>query len=81
MMKTSLSWRRTGSGEPLLVLHGIGSTRDDFVALEPRLAAEFTAGAVKARFRAICALPLAWAPSGSGLESVSRSVSRRRRTV
>jgi pimeloyl-ACP methyl ester carboxylesterase len=25
----------------LVVLHGIGSTRDDFVALEPRLAAEF----------------------------------------
>jgi pimeloyl-ACP methyl ester carboxylesterase len=41
MVDMSLSWRRTGSGDPLLVLHGIGSTRDDFVALEPRLAAEF----------------------------------------
>jgi pimeloyl-ACP methyl ester carboxylesterase len=29
---------RAGRGEPLLLLHGIGSTRDDFSALLPRLA-------------------------------------------
>ncbi len=36
-----LAYARTGSGEPLLVLHGLGSTRDDFAALLPRLAADF----------------------------------------
>jgi pimeloyl-ACP methyl ester carboxylesterase len=41
MVETSLSWRRTGTGEPLVVLHGIGSTRDDFAALVPRLAEEY----------------------------------------
>jgi len=32
---------RAGHGEPLLLLHGIGSTRDDFSALLPRLAEHF----------------------------------------
>ncbi|TFV77633.1 alpha/beta fold hydrolase [Blastococcus sp. CT_GayMR19] len=32
---------RTGHGEPILLLHGIGSTRDDFSALLPRLAEDF----------------------------------------
>lgn len=37
----SLSWDRAGSGEPLLLLHGIGSTSADFSALRPRLDAEY----------------------------------------
>jgi pimeloyl-ACP methyl ester carboxylesterase len=40
-MTTQLSWDRAGSGEPLLLLHGIGSTHADFVALRPRLDARF----------------------------------------
>jgi len=32
---------RAGHGEPLLLLHGIGSTRDDFAALLPRFAEDF----------------------------------------
>jgi pimeloyl-ACP methyl ester carboxylesterase len=32
---------RAGRGEPLLLLHGIGSTRDDFAALLPGLAEDF----------------------------------------
>jgi pimeloyl-ACP methyl ester carboxylesterase len=40
-MTLHLSWDRAGSGEPLLLLHGIGSTHDDFVALRPRLDAEY----------------------------------------
>jgi pimeloyl-ACP methyl ester carboxylesterase len=32
---------RAGRGEPLLLLHGIGATRDDFSALFPRLAEQF----------------------------------------
>ncbi|MGB6161620.1 MAG: alpha/beta fold hydrolase [Pseudonocardiaceae bacterium] len=39
-MSTRLSWDRAGSGEPLLLLHGIGTTRDDFWALRPALEAE-----------------------------------------
>lgn len=35
MVETLLSWLRSGSGEPLLVLHGLGSTRDDFAVLTP----------------------------------------------
>ena len=38
---TLLSSDRAGRGEPLLLLHGIGSTRDDFAALLPRLARDF----------------------------------------
>jgi pimeloyl-ACP methyl ester carboxylesterase len=36
-----LAFDRAGSGEPLLLLHGIGSTRSDFSALLPRLAESF----------------------------------------
>jgi pimeloyl-ACP methyl ester carboxylesterase len=36
-----LFWDRAGSGEPLLLLHGIGSTHDDFVALRPQLDARY----------------------------------------
>jgi len=38
---TLLASDRAGRGEPLLLLHGIGSTRDDFSALLPRLAEHF----------------------------------------
>ena len=38
---TLLAYDRAGHGEPLLLLHGIGSTRDDFSALFPRLAEHF----------------------------------------
>ena len=37
----ALAYDRAGHGEPLLLLHGIGSTRDDFAALLPRLAEHF----------------------------------------
>jgi pimeloyl-ACP methyl ester carboxylesterase len=36
-----LDWNCGGAGEPLLLLHGIGSTRDDFAALRPRLDADY----------------------------------------
>jgi pimeloyl-ACP methyl ester carboxylesterase len=36
-----LGYDRVGSGEPLLLLHGFGSTRDDFAALVPDLARDF----------------------------------------
>ncbi len=38
---TLLASDRAGRGEPLLLLHGIGSTRDDFSALLPRLAERY----------------------------------------
>jgi pimeloyl-ACP methyl ester carboxylesterase len=37
---TTLHWQRGGDGEPLLLLHGIGSTHDDFAALRGRLEAD-----------------------------------------
>jgi pimeloyl-ACP methyl ester carboxylesterase len=40
-MRPQLVWDRAGSGEPLLLLHGIGSTHDDFAALRPRLDSEY----------------------------------------
>ena len=40
-MTLRLFWDRAGTGEPLLLLHGIGSTHDDFVALRPRLDARY----------------------------------------
>jgi pimeloyl-ACP methyl ester carboxylesterase len=40
MVETALHWRRTGTGAPLVLLHGIGSSQDDFAALVPRLSAE-----------------------------------------
>jgi pimeloyl-ACP methyl ester carboxylesterase len=63
---------RTGHGEPLLLLHGIGSTRDDFSALLPRLAEHFGNSlgariaielAVRHRTRSVVAI----SPSGLGL--------------
>jgi pimeloyl-ACP methyl ester carboxylesterase len=38
---TSLLWQRTGTGEQLLLLHGLGSTSDDFAELVPRLSRKF----------------------------------------
>ncbi len=46
MVSTVLDWERAGGGEPLVLLHGIGSTRGDFAALRPRLAAEYDVLAV-----------------------------------
>jgi pimeloyl-ACP methyl ester carboxylesterase len=40
-MTRQLFWNCAGTGEPLLLLHGIGSTHDDFAALRPRLDAEY----------------------------------------
>lgn len=40
-MTLHLFWDRAGSGEPLLLLHGIGSTHDDFTALRPQLDAHY----------------------------------------
>jgi pimeloyl-ACP methyl ester carboxylesterase len=40
-MTLQLSWDRAGSGDPLLLLHGIGSSHADFTALRPRLDAEY----------------------------------------
>jgi len=40
-MTLRLFWDRAGTGEPLLLLHGIGSTHDDFVVLRPRLDARY----------------------------------------
>jgi pimeloyl-ACP methyl ester carboxylesterase len=43
---TLLASDRAGHGEPLLLLHGIGSTRDDFSGLFPHLAEQFDVLAV-----------------------------------
>jgi pimeloyl-ACP methyl ester carboxylesterase len=40
-MTPQLFWDCAGSGEPLLLLHGIGSTHDDFLPLRPRLDAQY----------------------------------------
>ncbi len=45
-MSALLSWDRAGSGEPLLLLHGIGSTREDFSGLRPELEADYDVLAV-----------------------------------
>lgn len=41
MTATTLGYDRAGHGEPLVLLHGFGSTRDDFAALLPALTTEF----------------------------------------
>src|SRR5215218_4013886 len=41
MTATTLAWERAGEGEPLVLLHGIGTTRDDFVPVRAQLAAEY----------------------------------------
>ena len=40
-MQTTLSVTRAGSGEPLLLLHGLGSSRRDFTAVLPALTDSF----------------------------------------
>jgi pimeloyl-ACP methyl ester carboxylesterase len=40
-MSTTLSWRSMGTGEPLLLLHGLGTTSEDFAVLGPRLARDY----------------------------------------
>jgi len=41
MSNPVLDYDRVGAGEPLVLLHGFGSTRDDFAALVPDLARDF----------------------------------------
>ncbi|WP_265579956.1 hypothetical protein [Rhodococcus pyridinivorans] len=41
-MHSRPSYRRTGSGEPPPLLHGIGATMGDFSTLVPRPAEHFT---------------------------------------
>jgi pimeloyl-ACP methyl ester carboxylesterase len=41
VMTLQLSWDRAGAGDPLLLLHGIGSTHEDFTALRPQLDARY----------------------------------------
>ena len=41
MMTNRLFWDQAGSGEPLLLLHGIGSTHADFTALRPHLETDY----------------------------------------
>jgi pimeloyl-ACP methyl ester carboxylesterase len=38
---TALAWERSGAGEPLVLLHGLGTTADDFTAVRLRLAEEY----------------------------------------
>jgi len=38
---TRLHWTRGGGGEPLVLLHGMGSTHDDFAGLQDLLRAEY----------------------------------------
>ena len=45
-MRAYLSWDRAGSGVPLLLLHGLGTTREDFWALRPELEADYDVLAV-----------------------------------
>jgi pimeloyl-ACP methyl ester carboxylesterase len=40
-MTLQLFWDQAGSGEPLLLLHGIGTTHDDFAALRPQLDVDY----------------------------------------
>jgi pimeloyl-ACP methyl ester carboxylesterase len=37
-VETTLSWRSIGTGEPLLLIHGLGTSSDDWAVLAPRLA-------------------------------------------
>ncbi|HEY0132563.1 MAG TPA: alpha/beta fold hydrolase [Nannocystis sp.] len=43
---TQLVWDRAGAGAPLLLLHGIGSTHDDFIAVRAALESEYEVLAV-----------------------------------
>jgi pimeloyl-ACP methyl ester carboxylesterase len=40
-MTSQLFWDRAGSGEPILLLHGIGTTHDDFTPLRPQLETDY----------------------------------------
>src|SRR4051812_49919868 len=40
-MSSSLSRTRSGTGEPLVLLHGMGASRGDFAAVLPELSARF----------------------------------------
>ena len=46
MSNSVLGYDRVGSGEPLVLLHGFGSTRDDFAALIPALGRDFEVFAI-----------------------------------
>src|SRR4051794_41601655 len=63
---TLLASDRAGSGEPLLLLHGIGSTRDDFSALLPRLAENFDVLSLDLPGHGGAPAPR-WPPPGAGL--------------
>src|SRR3954468_14129071 len=41
MTATTLAWDRAGEGEPLVLLHGIGTTREDFFPVRAQLAAQY----------------------------------------
>jgi pimeloyl-ACP methyl ester carboxylesterase len=41
MTATTLAWDRAGEGEPLVLLHGIGPTREDFFPVRAQLAAQY----------------------------------------
>src|SRR3954467_12360086 len=40
-MTSQLFWDRAGASEPLLLLHGIGSTHDNFAPLRPQLESDY----------------------------------------
>jgi predicted esterase len=44
MRATVLAWEHAGEGEPPVLLHGIGTTRDDFVQVRGQLAADCAGG-------------------------------------
>jgi pimeloyl-ACP methyl ester carboxylesterase len=46
VITTRLHWSRDGAGEPLVLLHGVGSTLDDFATLREPLRAEYDVLAV-----------------------------------
>jgi pimeloyl-ACP methyl ester carboxylesterase len=64
-----LAFDRAGQGEPLLLLHGIGSTRDDFSALLPRLAEHFDVLSVDLPGHGGSAAP-PWPPTVAALTDV-----------
>ncbi|MGK5685573.1 alpha/beta fold hydrolase [Actinoplanes sp. URMC 104] len=41
MTATTMAWERAGLGDPLVLLHGIGTTHDDFAAVRAQLAADY----------------------------------------
>jgi len=65
--------KHAGEGEPLVLLHGIGTTRDDFVQVHGQLAADYAGGT------AVTALPLRRSavprnrPPGKGISSARKA--------